>query len=75
MSDHKKPMPPELRAALEQHRLATDSPSQLSDSFRHGWHAGLAASQEEVARLRGALKAEYLRGYEQRDAEVKGALL
>lgn len=34
-----------------------------------------AASQAEVARLRGALKAEYLRGYEQRDAEVKGALL
>ena len=35
----------------------------------------LADAQAEIARLRGALGAEYRRGYEQRDAEVRGALL
>lgn len=56
MSDHKKPMPPELRDALANHRLPTDMPSQLADSFRHGWYAGRADAQAEIARLRGALE-------------------
>lgn len=34
-----------------------------------------ADAQAEIARLRGALEAEYRRGYERRDAEVRGALL
>lgn len=34
MSDHKKPMTAELRQALIDHRLAVDTPSQLSDCFR-----------------------------------------
>lgn len=44
MSDHKKPMSPELRQALIDHHLATDTPSQLSDLFRHGWQAATAAA-------------------------------
>lgn len=56
MSDRKKPMPPELRDALANHRLPTDMPSQLADSFRHGWYAGRADAQAEIARLRGALE-------------------
>lgn len=57
MSDHKKPMPPELRDALANHRLPTDMPSQLADSFRHGWYAGREDAQAEIARLRGALES------------------
>ena len=37
--------------------------------------ASLADAQAEIARLRAALEVEYRRGYERRDAEVKGALL
>lgn len=39
MSHHKKPMSPELHQALIRHRHPTDTPSQLADSFRHGWLA------------------------------------
>ena len=43
MSDHKKPQPPELIQALKEHRLPHDKPSQLADSFRHGWQAARRA--------------------------------
>lgn len=36
-------MAEELRAALIAHRLETDKPSQIADSFRNGWIAALRA--------------------------------
>lgn len=35
---------PAIREALKQHGLAVDTPSQLSDSFRHGYLAALASA-------------------------------
>lgn len=45
---------PEIHKALRDHRLAVDTPSQLSDSFRHGYraaHAGLVADVLAVVQL------------------------
>lgn len=41
MSDHNKPQSTALVQALKDHRLPHDKPSQLADSFRHGWLAAL----------------------------------
>lgn len=55
MSHHRdKRNSPELDGLLRQHRLATDTPSQLSDAFRLGYwsaQAEIARLQAEVERL------------------------
>ncbi len=52
MSFHKTPkyQIPELIAALKQHGLATDTPSQLADSFRIGWMASREAKSPDADR-------------------------
>lgn len=52
MSLHKNPkyQIPELIAALKEHRLDVDTPSQLSDAFRIGWLAGREAKSPEADR-------------------------
>ena len=48
MSDHNKPQSPELFAMLVNHGLSPDKPSQLSDSFRHGWNARADTHQAAI---------------------------
>ena len=81
MSFHNKPnyQIPELIEALKAHRLPHDTPSQLADSFRIGWMAcrelaQQADSVQEDAARESEYRRVYRHGYEQRDAEVRGAM-
>jgi len=80
MSFHNKPnyQIPELIEALKAHRLPHDTPSQLADSFRIGWMACRELAQADSVQEDAARESEYRRGYrhgyEQRDAEVRGAM-
>ena len=56
MSDHLKPQSPELIAALQNHGLKTDTPSQLSDAFRLGWKAAIIATHAPSDKIADAAR-------------------
>ena len=60
MTLHNKPkyQIPALTAALKQHGLEYDKPSQLSDAFRTGWVAALATSEQPVSAAPAPTDAE-----------------
>jgi hypothetical protein len=49
VSEHNKPMSVDLRQALINHRLPTDTPSQLADAFRFGWKAAIDAAVNVIS--------------------------
>ena len=70
---------PELIEALKAHRLHHDTPSQLADSFRIGWMACRELAQADSGvqhhpARESEYRSGYRHGYEQRDAEVRGAM-
>ena len=77
MSLHKDPkyQTPDLIAALKQHGLAVDTPSQLSDSFRVGWVAGrLALRVEQLTTRIEPVHYRALLAEEQRPHQLKTSL-
>lgn len=50
---------PEILEALRLHGLATRVPSQLSDSFRHGYRAALAQHAARIIRLERNVVAQH----------------